>query len=142
MPAENGDTIFVHYTGTLSDGTQFDSSRGGEPLEAVLGEAMLIPGFENALLGMEPGDSKTVTIEPGDAYGDHLDDLVLTLPRSEVPSHIKPEIGMMVQLALENDEEFEAVITGVTDEEIVLDANHPLAGETLTFELSMVRIKK
>lgn len=142
MPAQNGDTIRVHYTGTLSDGTMFDSSRDGDPLEAVLGQDALIPGFEAALLGMEEGESKTVTIQPDDAYGEHLEDLVLALPRSEVPAHMKPEVGMMVQLADENDEEFEAVIVDVSDEAFTLDANHPLAGEALTFELEMVAIKR
>ena len=142
MPAKNGDTIRVHYTGTLADGTLFDSSKDGDPLESVLGQNMLIPGFEAALLGMEEGETKTVTIQPDDAYGEHLEDLMLVVPRSEVPSHMKPEVGMMVQLAAESGEEFEAAITNVTDDEITLDANHPLAGEALTFELEMVEIKK
>ena len=142
MPAKNGDTVLVHYTGTLADGTVFDSSRDGDPLESVLGQQMLIPGFENALLGMKEGDRKTVTIPPEDAYGEHLEELVLTLPHSEVPAHMKPETGMLVQLALDDDQEFEATVTDVTDENIVLDANHPLAGESLTFDLELVAIKK
>lgn len=142
MPAKNGDTVLVHYTGTLSDGTMFDSSRDGDPLESVLGQNMLIPGFENAILGMKEGDTKTVTIPPDQAYGDRAEELILALPASEVPGHMKPEVGMLVQLAMDNGEEFEAVITDIGDEEITLDANHPLAGEALTFELELVGIKK
>jgi len=142
MPAKNGDTVLVHYTGTLSDGTMFDSSRDGDPLEAVLGSNMLIAGFENALLGMEEGEKKTVTIQPAEAYGEKMEELVLTLPRDDAPSHMEPEPGMVVQLSTEDDEEFEAIITEVTAESIVLDANHPLAGEALTFELELMEIKK
>ena len=141
MSVKNGDTVRVHYTGSLDDGTVFDSSTGREPLEATLGEGMLIPGFENALIGMEAGESKTVTINPEDAYGERLQELVLTLPKDEVPSHMKPEPGMMVQLAMEQGEEFEAVITEVGDSSITLDANHPLAGEKLTFVLELVSVK-
>lgn len=141
MPAKNGDTIVVHYTGTLADGTLFDSSREGDPLEAVLGQGMLIPGFEGAILGMEEGDTKTVTIPPDQAYGDRAGELVISLPLSDVPSHLKPEVGMMVQFATDEGEEFEAVIADICDGTITLDANHPLAGETLTFELELVGIK-
>ncbi len=142
MAAKNGDTVLVHYTGTLDDGTQFDSSKDGDPLESVLGQNMLIPGFETAILGMEEGETKTVTIQPDQAYGDRMEELVLTLPRAEVPAHMKPEVGMLVQLALDDEQEFEAVITEINDENLTLDANHPLAGEALTFELELVGIKK
>ena len=142
MPAKNGDTILVHYTGTLADGTLFDSSKEGDPLESVLGQSMLIPGFENALLGMEEGETKTVTIPPDQAYGHKLEDLIITLSKEDVPPHMEPEVGMMVQVATDDDEEFEAVISAVTDEGVTLDANHPLAGEALTFELELVEIKK
>ncbi|CAK7053384.1 MAG: FKBP-type 16 kDa peptidyl-prolyl cis-trans isomerase [Desulfovibrio sp.] len=141
MPAKNGDTVIVHYTGKLADGTIFDSTEGGEALEAPLGEEMLIPGFESALLGMEPGGKKTVTIQPDDAYGERMEDLVLSLPREDAPEHMEPEPGMMVQLSMEDGEEFEAVITEVTEKEIIVDANHPLAGETLTFDIELVEIK-
>lgn len=140
MPAKKGDTVLVHYTGTLDDGTVFDSSSDREPLEVTLGEGMLIPGFENALFGMNEGDKKTVTIGPEDAYGEHIVELVLSLPRDTVPAHVQPEPGMMVQLAMENDEEFDAVVVDVDDETVTLDANHPLAGENLTFALELVGI--
>lgn len=141
MPAKNGDIVLINYTGKLADGTVFDSSEGREPLEAALGENMFISGFENAILGMEVGEKKTVTIKPEDAYGERVEELVLVLPRQDVPSHMTPEPGMMVQLAMEQGEEFEAVITDVTDAEITVDANHPLAGEALTFDIELVAIK-
>lgn len=140
MPAKNGDTVLVHYTGTLDDGTVFDSSRDRDPLEATLGEGMLIPGFENALLGMNPGDVKDIAIPPAEAYGEHIEDLIINIPREEVPPHVEPEVGMVVQFATDEGEDFEATITEVTDDEIILDANHPLAGETLKFNLELVKI--
>jgi len=142
MPAKDGNTVLVHYTGTLEDGTIFDSSREGSPLEAVLGQNMLIPGFESAIIGMKEGDTKTITIQPDQAYGDRLEDLILILPKEEIPTHMTPEVGMLVQLAAESGEEFEAVITDINDEGLTLDANHPLAGEALTFELELMEIKK
>ena len=142
MPVKNGDTVLVHYTGTLADGTVFDSSQGREPLEAMLGESMLIPGFESALIGMEIGEQKAVTIQPGDAYGERQAELVLTLPRNDVPGHVSPAPGVMVSLTMKNGEEFEALILKVNDSTVTVDANHPLAGEALTFKLELVAIKK
>ncbi len=140
MTAKNGDTVRIHYTGKLQDGTVFDSSRGRDPLEVVLGEGMLIPGFEAAVLGLAPGDKVTATILPEDAYGDHSEELTLTLPKAEFPAHMTPEPGLALQLAID-DTEFEARITAVTDKEVFLDANHPLAGETLIFDLELVDIE-
>lgn len=142
MPAKNGDTVLIHYTGTLADGTVFDSSKDREPLEAALGDNMLIAGFENAILGMEPGEKKNITIQPSEAYGERMEELMFSLPREDMPGHMSPEPGMMVSLAMEGGEEFEAVITEVNDKEITVDANHPLAGEPLNFELELVEIKK
>ena len=140
MGAKNGDTVRVHYTGTLEDGTVFDSSADREPLEVVLGEEMLIPGFEAALLGLAAGDKITVTIEPEDAYGEHTEELTLTVPREELPAHMTPELGLALQIATDEGMEFEAVITNVTDTEVSLDANHPLAGQRLTFAIELVEI--
>ncbi len=139
MPAETGNTLLVHYTGTLSDGSEFDSSREREPLEFVLGQGMLIPGFENALIGREIGDTVSVDIPAEKAYGERTDDLVIVLPRAEIPPHITPEEGALLQLSLE-DGELEVVITRVTDDEVELDGNHPLAGETLHFEIEVMDI--
>jgi peptidylprolyl isomerase len=142
MPAKSGDTVLVHYTGSLSDGTIFDSSRDGGPLESVLGRNMLLPGLENAILGMKEGDAKTVTIQPDQAYGNRTEERILSLPVSAVSGRMKPEAGMSVQLAMDDGEEFDAVITGIGHGKITLDANHPLAGKALTFELELVEIKR
>lgn len=141
MTIKNGDTVLVHYTGTLNDGTEFDSSRDREPLEFTLGEGMLIPGFEKAVLGMtKVGDNVKVTIPAADAYGDRIDELVISVPRDQVPPHIEPEVGLMLQL-MTDDGEMEVGITEVTDEAVTLDANHPLAGQDLTFEIELVEIR-
>ncbi len=140
MIAKNGDTVRVHYTGTLEDGTVFDSSEDREPLEAVLGSGMLIPGFEAAVVGLSAGRRATVTVEPAEAYGAHTEELVISLPHSEFPPHLKPEPGMALQLTTQEGTEFEALVTEVTDEAVTLDANHPLAGQRLTFAIELVEI--
>ncbi|GFM31902.1 peptidylprolyl isomerase [Desulfovibrio subterraneus] len=136
---KDGDSVKVHYTGTLNDGTVFDSSRDREPLEFTMGSGMLIPGFESAVLGMGVGNTTKVTIAPENAYGEVNEELVLDVPRSQVPSHITPEVGMMLQLQTEEGM-MEVVIASVNDDSIVLDANHPLAGQELTFEIEVVAI--
>lgn len=140
MAIKNGDTVRVHYTGTLSDGTEFDSSRGGDPLEFTLGEGMLIPGFEKAVLNMSAvGDSVTITIPAAEAYGERNDEMVISVPRDQVPSHIEPEVGLVLQL-VSDDGEIEVGITEVHDDSITLDANPPLAGQDLTFAIELVSI--
>lgn len=134
MAIKNGDTVRVHYTGTLDDGTVFDSSRDREPLEFTMGEGMLIPGFEAALMGLAAGDTTKTTIQPEDAYGEPNDELILAVAREQVPDHITPEVGLMLQVQTEEGM-MDVTITDVTDEQVVLDANHPLAGESLTFEI-------
>lgn len=140
MAAENGNTLLVHYTGTLTDGTQFDSSREREPLEFVLGSGMLIPGFEKAVLGKNVGDVVTANIPAEEAYGTHRDDMVGIVPRSELPEEIKPEVGMMLQVSTDQGV-MDVVIARVDDDEIELDGNHPLAGKDLIFEIEIVEIK-
>lgn len=139
MPIANGNTVRVHYTGTLADQTEFDTSRGREPLEFVMGKGSLIPGFEQALMGREKGDRFRVTIPAAEAYGEHLPDLIMEIPRSEVPDHICPEVGMTLQLGTDAGE-MEVIVTDVTDSHVVLDANHPLAGEDLTFDIEVVAV--
>ncbi len=141
MPIKNGDKVQVHYTGTLADGSVFDSSREREPLEFVMGSGMLIPGFEAAVAGREAGDSVTVNIEPADAYGETDLELIFTVDRKEVPDHIQPEEGLELQLSNEEGV-MNVTITEVTDDEITLDANHPLAGKALTFEIEIISIKQ
>lgn len=140
MAIKKGDTVFVHYTGTLEDGTEFDSSEGREPLEFVMGAGAVIPGFEAAVEGKEKGESVSVTIPPENAYGNRNEEMVIIVPRAEVPEHIDPEEGMMLQIALEEGE-LDVVISRVTDAEIELDGNHPLAGQNLNFDIRVVDYK-
>ena len=140
MAIKQGDTVFVHYTGTLEDGTEFDSSEGREPLELVTGGGMILPGFEKAVQGKEVGDKVSVSIPPEDAYGGHNDEMVIIVPRSEVPDHIDPEEGMMLQLTLEEGE-LDVVISRVTDEDEELDGNPPLARKRPNFAVEVVGVK-
>jgi peptidylprolyl isomerase len=140
MAVKDGNTVRVHYTGTFSDGEVFDSSREREPLEFTIGDGSLIPGFEDALLGHNAGDRFTVTIPADEAYGEHLEELLMEVPVSEVPEDIKPEVGMMLQIATD-DGDMEVQIVEVNDKVVVLDANHPLAGEDLTFDIEVIDVK-
>lgn len=140
MPAKNGDTVRVHYTGTLDDGTVFDSSRERDPLEFVLGQGSLIPGFESAVEGREAGEKVCVTLPPDKAYGDVDRELIFTVPRAQVPDHIPLNVGVPLQLSNEQGQ-MDVTITEVGADEVTLDANHPLAGKTLTFEIEIVEIR-
>jgi len=140
MAIKKGDIVFVHYTGTLDDGNEFDSSRGRDPLEFVMGGGMIIPGFEAAVEGKKTGNSVSVTIPPEKAYGEHSREMVLVVPRSELPRHIDPEPGMWLQLETEQGD-LDVLISRVTDTEVELDGNHPLAGETLHFAIDIVDVK-
>ncbi|MDZ7660631.1 peptidylprolyl isomerase [Fodinibius sp.] len=139
---KDGDTVKVHYTGTLTEeGTVFDSSQDREPLEFTLGEGKLIPGFEKAVVGMEEGDETTVEIESGDAYGQRREDLELEVAKSDLPDNIDPEVGMQLQMQQqENGQAIPVQITAVEDELVKLDANHPLAGKDLTFDIELIEI--
>jgi peptidylprolyl isomerase len=139
--AKPGDKVKVHYTGKLADGTQFDSSENQEPLEFTLGAGEVIPGFEEAVVGMNPGDTKTATIPADDAYGDYDEELVLEVDRDQFPPEITPEIGQRLQLHQADGEVVGAVVTAFDDETVTLDANHPLAGQDLTFEIELVEIQ-
>jgi peptidylprolyl isomerase len=138
--AKLGDTVRVHYTGKLDDGTVFDSSNGGTPLEFTLGEGQIIPGFEQAVIGMSPGDSKTEIIPVEQAYGEHRQDMVVVVDRAQMPSDVQPEIGQQLQIQQPSGQAIPVVITEISDAEITLDANHPLAGEDLTFDIQLVEI--
>jgi peptidylprolyl isomerase len=138
MAPKSGDTVKVNYRGTLSDGTEFDSSEGREPLEFVVGSGQVIPGFDGAVLGLESGESVTVTIPAAEAYGDHDDQGLQQFPVSSFPS--APEVGWAVELSGPAGERVPAVVAGVDDEFVMLDFNHPLAGQDLTFEITLVEI--
>ena len=140
MPqAKAGDTVRIHYTGTLQDGTVFDSSQGREPLEFTLGAGQVIPGFDAAVSGMEVGARRTVTIPADEAYGPRRDDMILAIPRDQVPPGINPEVGEQLQVG-QGQERFLVTVAEVNEREVVLDGNHPLAGEDLTFALELVGI--
>ncbi len=138
--AKDGDNVKVHYTGKLDDGTVFDSSVDRDPLEFTIGSGMIIPGFEQAVIGMSPGDSKTELIPSDRAYGPYLEDMVLTVEREQIPLELEPEIGQQLQLQHPTGQVIPVVITEVSPETVTLNANHPLAGEDLTFEINLVEI--
>ncbi|MGD8747824.1 MAG: peptidylprolyl isomerase [Balneolaceae bacterium] len=139
---KDGDTVKVHYTGKLTDeGTVFDSSREREPLEFTLGQGQLIPGFEKAVIGMEVGDNTTVEIASKDAYGARREDLELEVSKSDLPDNIEPKAGMQLQMQQKNGQAIPVQITAVKDDYVKLDANHPLAGKDLTFDIELVEIQ-
>lgn len=138
--AKKGDKVKVHYTGSLTDGTVFDSSADREPLEFTLGSGMVIEGFEQAVLGMQPGESRTANIPAEQAYGQHHDELTFQVPRAQIPPDITPELGMMLSIRLEDGSTPHVYISEMDETAITLDGNHPLAGKELVFELVLVEI--
>lgn len=139
--AQNGDTVQVHYTGKLEDGTVFDSSAEREPLEFKLGAGEVVPGFDKAVRGMKVGEKKTVTIPAKDAYGTHNNSLIEEVSRQKLPSGFEPEVGSQLQKIHSDGQARIYTITKVTDTTVTLDANHPLAGKDLTFEIELVKIQ-
>jgi peptidylprolyl isomerase len=136
---ESGQTVKVHYKGTLNDGTIFDSSEGRDAIEFEVGAGMVIPGFDAAIADMEVAETKTVNIPCAEAYGEKRDEMVGQIPRDTLPEEIEPEVGMM--LSMQSPEgEMPVRIIEMNEETLTLDANHPLAGEDLTFELTLVEI--
>ncbi len=140
--AKTGDTVRVHYTGSLTDGTVFDSSREREPLSFQVGAGQVISGFNDAVEGMEVGDKVDVTIESKDAYGDYREDFVINVNPSDIPDEIDPEVGMDLQLHQQDGGAIPVKITAVSDDAVTLDANHPLAGKDLKFEIELVGIEE
>lgn len=138
--AKDGDTVKVHYTGTLENGEVFDTSQEREPLEFQLGQGQLIPGFEKAVIGMSEGDSTKVDIPSNEAYGEVREDLVINVPKNQLPDDVEPKVGMQLQVNQQNGQPIPVRITEVKDEELVLDANHPLAGKDLTFEIELLEV--
>ncbi len=138
--AKDGDTVKVHYTGTLKNGEVFDTSEEKEPLEFTLGEGQLIPGFEKAVVGMDVGDSAKIDIPTDEAYGEAREDLVINVPKDQLPEGVTPEVGMQLQVNQPNGQPVPVRITKVGDTDLTLDANHPLAGEDLTFDIELVEV--
>lgn len=135
------DTVLVHYTGKLENGEIFDSSEGRDPLEVGLGQGMVIPGFENGLLEMELNEKKTIHIPAAEAYGERRDELVQEVPLNQLPPEIKPEVGMQLVSQTPDGQQIPLVVTEVGEENIIVDANAPLAGKDLIFDLELVAIK-
>ncbi len=138
--AKQGDAVVVHYVGTLVDGTEFDTSRETDPLEFTIGEGEVIPGFEQAVVGMNPGEQKTVTIACDDAYGPHQEELVAQVPRSQLPQDLALEVGRQFEVSQDDGSTFLVVVSALEGEDVALDANHPLAGQELTFEIELMEI--
>lgn len=138
--AKAGDTVKIHYTGTLDDGSEFDSSAGRDPLEFTLGSGQVIPGFDNAVDGMSVGDKKSVNIPPEDAYGERHEQLIQEVPHSALPDDLTPEVGMGLQAQGPDGQVMNLTVTNLGDESITVDGNHPLAGKALNFDIELVSI--
>ncbi len=137
---KNGDTVRVHYHGRLTNGTTFDSSEGRDPLEFKVGTGSVIKGFDNGVLEMQVGDKKTVQIPVDQAYGPKNDELIMDFPKANIPPDLKPEIGMELQMSNNQGQVFPVKVAAVNAEFVTLDANHPLAGEDLIFDIELVEI--
>jgi peptidylprolyl isomerase len=140
VQAKPGDTVKIHYTGKLDDGTVFDSSADREPLEFTLSGGQVIPGFEQAVVGMAPGESKTEKIPMEQAYGPYRQEMVIQVNREQLPPDLDPEVGLQLQIQQPNGQAIPVLVTEVTNGQVTLDANHPLAGEDLTFDIELVEI--
>lgn len=140
--AKNGDTAHVHYTGRLEDGQVFDSSEGGEPLSFEVGAGQVISGFDDGVRGMEVGDKKRIEIESDDAYGPRTEALIQTVERDKINLGAEPEIGMNLMMHLPDGNQIPVSITEVTESHVTLDANHPLAGQKLVFDVELVDLQK
>ncbi len=138
--AKQGDKVKVHYKGFLDDGTVFDSSFDQDPLEFTIGNGEIIPGFESAVIGMDVGETKVVDIAPDQGYGEYNEMACIEVPRSNLPEHITPEIGMVLQLTTPQNTQVLVRVIEMNDEIVTLDANHPLAGKNLKFEIQLVDV--
>jgi peptidylprolyl isomerase len=142
--AKQGDTVKIHYTGKLEDGKVFDTSVDRDPLQFTIGGHQVIEGFEKGVMGMSLNESKTITIPPDEAYGPHREEMVLNIPREQFPPDIEPKIGQQLQLSQANGQEHGrtmiAIVTQISESNVKIDANHPLAGETLIFDIQLIEI--
>ena len=138
--AKHGDTVKVHYTGKLKDGTIFDTSMNRDPLQFTLGEGRLLPGIEQTVLGMHPGVVKTIDIPSEQAYGPYREDLVLVIARTQFPEHVTPHVDQQLELTKEDGQTVVVRVSEVSESTVTLDANHPLAGHDLTFEIQLLEI--
>lgn len=140
--AKSGDTVRVHYTGKLEDGTVFDTSADRDPLEFTIGTGEVITGIEQAVTGMAPGESKSTTIPPEQGYGPRRQEMVVTVERERLPKEIDPQIGQRLAVQQQDGRQFEVTVTGVSEKAVTLDANHELAGTNLIFDLELVDVQR
>lgn len=138
--AKKGDKVKVHYHGKLTDGTTFDSSEGRSPLEFEIGSGQVIPGFDEGVTGLQVGEKRTVHIPAEQAYGPASDEQIVEFPRNQFPPDMTPEVGMPLQMSNDQGQTFQVVIKEIKDDVVVLDANHPLAGKDLVFDIELVDI--
>ena len=140
MTAKQGDTVQIHYTGKLDDGTVFDTSEGREPIEFTIGQGQVIPGFEEGVTDMAEGEEKSISIEPENAYGPKRDDLIQDVPRTQFPEDAKVEEGAQFQARTQSGQTINLTVVDVKDGMVTVDGNHPLAGQTLNFDLKLEKI--
>lgn len=138
--AGEGDTVTVDYTGKLEDGTVFDTSEDRGPISFTIGDDEVIPGFQDAVVGMEAGETSTATLPPEEAYGSRSDEMIFSVQRSELPEDLDPEVGDRLEVQSREGQTFPAVVAEVEGQSVTIDANHPLAGEELTFEIELKSI--
>lgn len=138
--AKNGDSVKVHYTGKLDDGTVFDTSAEREPLLFTVGEGKLIPDFEQAVVGMNPGESKTIQVPSGNAYGPHRKEMIMVVEQNQFPPELKLEVGQQLQVRQQDGSAFVVKVTEIAESGVTLDGNHPLAGKDLTFDIELTEI--
>ena len=138
--AKQGDTVRVHFTGKLNDGTVFGTSTGRDPLQFTIGRGRMPQSFQRSVVGMSPGESKTTTVPVEEAYGPRDEEMVLVRDRNRIPEHLQPEIGDELTIRQPDGETFVVTATDVSESSVTLDANHPLAGEDLTFDILLVEI--
>ena len=138
--AKSGDNVRVHYTGKFANGKQFDSSAGREPLEFIVGSQQVISGFDNAVIGMKTGEKKTIAFPPEKGYGPHMKELIFEVGKENFPEDFVPEIGMPIEMVNHQGETRVVSVCEIKDNGVMLDANHPLAGKHLTFEIELLEI--
>jgi peptidylprolyl isomerase len=138
--AKQGDTVQIHYTGKLDDGTVFDSSRERHPLRFTIGKGQVIAGFDRAVEGMNAGETRTTRVPVDLAYGQRRDDMIVTMNRSQLPPDLDPQVGQRLEITQADDKNILVTVTDVSDSTLTLDANHPLSGKDLTFEIELIAI--
>lgn len=138
--AKQGDTVRVHYTGKLKDGTVFDTTTNRHPMQFTIGDGQIIPGFEQAVVGMRPGQSKTVQVPTDKAYGPHREDMVVTVDHDRFPESLEPEVGQTLEITGSDGLKAVATVADVSKETVMLDINHPLAGEELVFDIQLIEV--